>query len=133
MEGVRHLAIDYLLWEDIVKWHNEENISFFTKAFAGITSLTICFPSEGSPLTGQERISDHRFRYVGVEILETGAHALLTLQRASGPLKTSLVKMRRSFGDERCPETKIAVGVDEEEYKRLPEEERFTTLYTAPE
>jgi hypothetical protein len=141
IQGVRHFAFDYWTWKNFLLSHNVKDSQFFSSTFCYMTTMTIALPvwSSGPPgpvwmaytrAVHNGRVSDRRYRYITREYMMNVA----SLKRFADDLDPLFKMVRESYPNLRAPTLKVAIRVEEREYRELDDEDRFTSvMYSAPE
>lgn len=137
-QGVRHFAFDYGAWKNFLLSHNVKDSQFFLSTFCYMTTMTIALPVWSSrpawmvyTRAGDDgRVSDRRYRYVTGEYMMSEA----PLKRYADDLGPLFEVVRDSYPNLRAPTLKVAIRVEEREYRELDDEDRFTSvMYSVPE
>ncbi|KAE9375098.1 hypothetical protein N431DRAFT_436641 [Stipitochalara longipes BDJ] len=128
LKGVRHLAFDYFLWRELYhETRPDESHFFFSHTFPDAKALVVTLPSH-LPGVGDEMVSDRRYKYLELDDLMIRAGS--ALKRHGQFLGLTFSAVKKSYPASSVPVLKTAIHVKEREYKDLPEERRFTCVYS---
>ncbi|KAN0113339.1 hypothetical protein V8E51_006290 [Hyaloscypha variabilis] len=130
LRGVRHLAFDYFLWKEMFHAVSSDESRwnlFFSHTFPGTKSLLVTLPSR-PPGMSDEMVSDRRYECLDLDDLMRKAGS--GLQRHGQSLGLTFDVVRKSYPAPSVPVLKSAIHVNEREYNKLAEEDRFTCVYS---
>jgi hypothetical protein len=132
VNGVRHLAFDFQIWKDLQQKECRPCLYTF---FDDMKTMTIAFHD-----LDRGRVADRRFQFVSREYIEGGEDMGSRRQRQGFMLRGAallgstfrasdyLEPLRKDHPEVELPVLKFAVPVEEREFLRLHEEDRFTSV-----